>query len=312
MQIYNSNADHVWAVASIGNQVAALAPTGVLVWNRNEPEPAQTLLGKFHGHKSLLAGSVNGQWLLTTNHDLLKCWQSARAGWQLQFEESRPRFCTAIFAPDGQALSIVDLSDIRDGAVNFTLTERRLSPKGARPGERLAASFLASPSAVAADGNLLSRYWHATDLSVDGKWFLVSAREKAVHVWQAVEGRYIGAVKLRGITNEAKFSPDGSRFAVDGGTTVYVFQTATLELLSSWKIKHCYHPHIAWSPDGRLLARTDISTTLRIQDVDGGTEALAISAREYGRLSSAAFAPDGLTILVGTNNGFVIVWDVDK
>jgi WD40 repeat protein len=311
MQVYQSAAEHVWTVTATDDRIAALSSSGVVVWKRNSPDPEQVLPGKYDGYKSNLVASRDGTWLLAFNGDHLTCWRSSRAGWKLHFEESRPRFCTGQFSADGNALSFVDLTDGSDGSIKFTVTERRLSPRAAKSKDRLVATYPAKPSSVADDGYLLARPWFATDLSGDGRWYMLSATEKAVHVWQTIEGRYVGNVKLRGITNEARFSPDGLRFAVHGGLTIYIYQTATLELITTWRVKHCYHPHLAWSPDSRLLAHTDGSTTVRVLDVDSRLERVALSARQYGRLSSAAFSPDGLTLLVGTYNGSVVVWDVD-
>ena len=310
MQIYKSTAEHVWRVTATDDRIAALSSAGVVVWSRKTPEPEQVLPGRYDGHKSNLMASGDGIWLLGFNGDLLTCWRSSRAGWRLHFEESRPRFCTGQFSADANALLFVDLTDGSDGSVKFTLTTRELSVRAPKSKDRIAATFPALPSAVAHGGSLHSRFWHATDLTGNGQWYLVSAREKALHIWHAVEGRYIGTVKLRGIPNEAKFSLDGLRFAVDVGTTVYIHQTATLELVASWKVKHSYRPHLAWSPDSRLLARTDGSTTVRLLDVESCLESVALTARDKGQLSSVAFAPDGLTFLVGTYNGSVVVWDI--
>ena len=46
--------------------------------------------------------------------------------------------------------------------------------------------------------------------------------------------------------------------AVAVGITIYVHQTRTLEPVTSWRVKHCYTPQLAWSPDRRLLAHTYI------------------------------------------------------
>ena len=51
-------------------------------------------------------------------------------------------------------------------------------------------------------------------------------------------------VALRGFPCGLAFSPDGSRLAIDAGTTIYVHDALTLERLGSWKAKYSYVP--AW------------------------------------------------------------------
>jgi WD40 repeat protein len=91
---------------------------------------------------------------------------------------------------------------------------------------------------------------------------------------------------------------------------VYVHDAATFGVLARWKAKYCYGPCLAWSPDGRLLARTDRSTSVRVYDTAAGREVQAVGAKR-GVLYSAAFSPDGLTLATGSYNGHVRVWDVE-
>jgi WD40 repeat protein len=66
---------------------------------------------------------------------------------------------------------------------------------------------------------------------------------------------------------------------------------------------------VAWSPDGRLLARADRSTTARVYETAAGREVASLKAKR-GILTCVAFAPDGLTFATGTIDGRVRVWDV--
>ena len=51
-------------------------------------------------------------------------------------------------------------------------------------------------------------------------------------------------------------------------------------------------PGLAWSPDGRLLARTDNSTTVRVYEVATGRQVMAVGGKR-GRLRCVAFSPAG-------------------
>jgi WD40 repeat protein len=152
-------------------------------------------------------------------------------------------------------------------------------------------------------------YRQPASLSADGRRVALSPGARAVHVWDTGRGRSVGAVLVRRHPCGLSLSPDGTRLAIDAGTTIYVHDAETLVPLVSWKAKYSYVPRLAWSPDVRLLARTDRSTTSRLYDVETGRQVAALGAKP-GVLTSVAFAPDGLTFGTGTLNGRVRVWDV--
>jgi WD40 repeat protein len=153
-------------------------------------------------------------------------------------------------------------------------------------------------------------------LSADSTRLAVAPRElpgnplaREVFIWDIGTGRPPRNLPTSGHPCGMAFSPDGSRLVVDVGT-VYVCDAATLELVAGWKAKYDYAPGLAWSPDGRLLARTDNSTTVRIYEVATGREVMAVGGKR-GRLVCAAFSPDGLTLATGTHMGPIRVWDID-
>jgi WD40 repeat protein len=167
-----------------------------------------------------------------------------------------------------------------------------------------------TPEVAASVGSMTPGGWlQSTVLSEDGRRLALSAREKAVHVWDLTTGEPPRSIRLRGFPCGLALSPNGDRLAIDAGTTVYIHDAATLRLLAQWKAKYSYVPDLAWSPDGRLLARTDRSTTVRVYEVDSGTVVMAVGTRR-GLLTSVAFSPDGLTLATGTREGPVRVWDL--
>jgi WD40 repeat protein len=154
-----------------------------------------------------------------------------------------------------------------------------------------------------------------TALSADGSRLAVAPRElpdnplaREAFVWDVGTGKPPRRVEASGHPCALSFSPDGSRLVIDVGT-VYVHDTATLEVVSSWKAKYDY-PRLAWSPDGKLLARTDNSTTVRVYEAATGRQVMAVGGKR-GRLVCAAFSPDGLTLATAMSQGPIRVWDVE-
>src|SRR5262249_42542494 len=255
-----------------------------------------------------LSASADGSCLIVQSPPWLYVLRRAGSQWEERSREEHPGLVFARFLAGRETVLVVAVGEGLGGGPEFRVYQRQLGARRSPREYTVVSRFSTGPSAILGP-NWYSVYW-AADLSADGRWLLFSGREKALHVWDAFAGHPVGSVKLRGVPNQAAISPDGSRFAVDGGTTVYVHDTRSLELLVPWKVKHCYVPKLAWSPDGRLLARADLSSTVRILDVSAGREATAIGMSRQ-RASAVAFSPDGLTYLAGTFQGAVIVWDME-
>jgi WD40 repeat protein len=157
-------------------------------------------------------------------------------------------------------------------------------------------------------------YWLlGTAFSSDGRRLAFSARERAALLWDIGSNEPPRTIPLRGFPRGLHFSPDGARLAIDAGTSLYVFQVDALELLVKWRVRNAdevFGSRVAWSPDGRLLARTNGSTTVRLYEAATGRETIAIG-KKPGSLQCVAFSPDGLTLATGTLDGPVRVWDVE-
>jgi WD40 repeat protein len=149
----------------------------------------------------------------------------------------------------------------------------------------------------------------ALDLSQDGLRFATADTSKRIHVWEGGPLEYRRTLKTRGFAMGVSWSPDGQWLAIDAGTSVHLYSTPDLTLARSVKTKYTYGPSLAWSPDSRLFARTDTSTTVRAYDPYTGQEMFALTNKR-GVQWCLTFSPDGLTLAVGTYTGAVYLWDV--
>jgi WD40 repeat protein len=158
------------------------------------------------------------------------------------------------------------------------------------------------------DGKATARVGLAV-LSPDGTRLATAAREKAVQIWDAKTGKHFDMLPQRGFVEALAWSPDGETLALNAGTTVRLYDVAARAERVAFKVKYCYLPRMAFSPDGRLLATTDNGTGVHLWDVATGVRRTTLRAGRERRVP-VAFAPDGLTIAAGGANGTVAVWDV--
>jgi WD40 repeat protein len=299
---------HVAFVPSTPPRLAAVDRANVYLWNLDYPKPVAELRwdGKARGNP-VLAVSPDGRWIVAGPIErLLACDTTtlrskpsslfgAAGSLRVDFDRDSDRL-RWICRMTGGILMRIDVP-VRRGrgrlksshSVYFVLTDDLA--------DRVAEI---NP----ADGP------RHTALSPGGARFAFSGwHEKGVTVWDGGTGFELGRIPLRGTTECLALSPDGSRLAIDGGTTVYVHDATSLDLVVKGKVNYSYVPQLAWAPDGRLLGRADRSTTARLYDAATGREVSALGTKR-GRAAAIAFAPDGLTYATGHSDGTVRVWDV--
>jgi WD40 repeat protein len=313
MKIYSGGTSNLWAVASLRpshNQIAAFGADTLFLWDESNPESCQTFPGPLSAREhTALTLSADGRHFVVQGSAVLRGWEFSGAGWRFSFDLNIPGLCYSRFTGAPADLAVASFGVAEGGGAECRVVRYAPVAGSKPPQSALISRFpvdLSDPSAR----SFHTLHYRAADLSADGQWLLCSPLEKVVHVWHFPTGRLVGSVPLRGIPNEVVFSPDGSLFAVDAGTTVYVHRTRSLELAGSWKAKYSYRPKLSWSPDNRWLVRSDLSAAVRVFEVPTGREVQALAMRGQ-RACSVAFAPDGLTYLVGTVKGSVIIWDLE-
>ena len=127
-----------------------------------------------------------------------------------------------------------------------------------------------------------------------------------------VVARYGGAAWLA--HDEAKavaLSPDG-RWAVSGGGeggTPLVWDARTGAVLGALEGEHMSPSSLAFSPDGKLVAATDVGRRIVLWDAVSRQVARRLEAHE-ANVYRFAFSPDGRLLASGDADGVLLLWDL--
>jgi WD40 repeat protein/transcriptional regulator with XRE-family HTH domain len=114
------------------------------------------------------------------------------------------------------------------------------------------------------------------------------------------------------------FSPDGAHLASLGELAeVKIWETATgREVMTLHDDSFVYGASLAFSPDGRLLAVSGV-TTIVIWDAASGEKVLALQGKSVGAsvgynlgTGQISFSPDGARLAVANMDGYSKVWDL--
>jgi len=144
-----------------------------------------------------------------------------------------------------------------------------------------------------------------------GGYVTIHPRPDVAEKWRM----YATPVGHASVVNGFAFTRDGTRLGV-----AYANRTASVWDLTCGDPRvnkpillkgHRAHVRaIGFTPDGQTAITVSLDGTSRFWDAATGAE-LRVFDWGIGRITVAAFAPDGLTCAAGSDTGKVVVWDVD-
>ncbi|MBI2806501.1 MAG: WD40 repeat domain-containing protein [Planctomycetes bacterium] len=136
--------------------------------------------------------------------------------------------------------------------------------------------------------------------------------DKKVNFWKMPEGKVAQTANADFRVLAAAMSPDGKTFAIGGESdTIQLFDVAAGKATTKLTDKMDWTRCLAFSADGKQLLSGDELGVVRLWDVSG-KKIKDFSAQPAPKAkvtpdpiaaTSVAFAPDGKTILIGTENG---------
>jgi WD40 repeat protein len=118
-------------------------------------------------------------------------------------------------------------------------------------------------------------------------------------------------VVLKKDARAVAISPDGRKLAVTSDWDVLLYEADQWPTAPTTLGRHQGSvTALAFTPDSRMLYSGAVDQTVKLWDVDRGSER-ATFAWPVGRVTALAVAPDGLRAAVAGSDGKVAVWDVD-
>jgi WD40 repeat protein len=162
--------------------------------------------------------------------------------------------------------------------------------------------------------------------SRDGSRLLSGSRDKSVKLWETATGRLLRTfVGHSDYVTSVAFSPDGTRLLSGGyidDKTVKLWDAASGKLIRTWEAHGSGVEAVAFSPDGTHLlsagseyvaAHRATVGRLKLWDAASGQLIRIFEGHSNSvtrPVTSAAFSPDGKTLLSGSGDKTLKLWDI--
>jgi WD40 repeat protein len=152
--------------------------------------------------------------------------------------------------------------------------------------------------------------------SPNGSRLATLSHDRTARLWDATTGQMLFLLPAYDEQNvsygnnvDVAFSPDGSRLATAGGSSIKIWDTSNgQQVLALPQTKELFAYTIAFSPDGKQLAVGFRWGTANVWDVATGRKLFDLPGHSASVLK-IAFSPDGSRIATTGVDGTARLWD---
>ena len=144
-----------------------------------------------------------------------------------------------------------------------------------------------------------------------GGGYTVPQYEYLVRLRELPSGRVVKLIDgwQQGVSNLA-FSPNGKILAGTAGPRLRVWDLEADREVALHKRGTKHFQGVSFTDDGRYLATVSNDETVRVWDTRSWQEHTTVTW-QIGRLLNVAFAADGCRAAAGSDQGKIVIWDVD-
>jgi serine/threonine protein kinase/WD40 repeat protein len=149
-------------------------------------------------------------------------------------------------------------------------------------------------------------------LSRNGRWAASSGwHSECVRLWDTSTGQLVREWNL-GKRATVFFTPDSRSLIISQGDEFSFWDVATLQLIHRLPRDVALYPgHVAFSPDGRLMALEMAPAVLHLKEVATGRTVAKLEDPNGDRATWQGFTPDGTRLVVAAKYASAIhVWDL--
>ena len=307
----------------------------IKLWDARSGALLRTLDGHANEVRSV-AFAPDGKTLASGSDDkTIKLWDARSGKLVRTLEGHTDRVYSVAFAPDGNMLasgswdSTIKLWDARSGALLRTLdghANEVLSVAFAPDGQTLASGGYKTVKLWDARSGALVRtleghtsWVNSVAFAPHGNMLASGSWDSTIKLWDAHSGELLRTLEghTEDVTSVA-FAPDGNTLASGSdGNTIKLWDARSGETLRTLESHTSLVDSVAFAPDGSTLASGSSDNAIKLWDARSGELQLSIDARGPGYerkghasdVDSVAFAPDGNTLVSGSSDNTIKLWD---